>query len=196
MVDNFELIRTLLKFESKDDFYFVQILQRSKDNPEIGANNRLVKSYYIRSLEYFDSKKNEIKQVCELYKARAYIHLTKRSYKDVALVCLQNLVERIRYDQVDEIYRCYDSACSVSYVKANKTWVVDIDEPIDNRAVNNILLFIERECQPIGSKFKALIPTKSGFHLITTPFDMSTFAKQYPNIDVHKNNPTLLYFKG
>ena len=45
-------------------------------------------------------------------------------------------------------------------------------------------------------KFKALIPTKSGFHLITTPFDMSTFAKQYPNIDVHKNNPTLLYFKG
>lgn len=44
MVDNFELIRTLLKFESKDDFYFIQILQRSKDNPEIGANNRLVKS--------------------------------------------------------------------------------------------------------------------------------------------------------
>lgn len=88
MVDNFELIRTLLKFESKDDFYFIQILQRPKDNPEIGASNRLVKSYYIRSLEYFNSKKNEIKQVCELYKARAYIHLTKRSYKDVALICL------------------------------------------------------------------------------------------------------------
>lgn len=100
IVDNFELIRTLLKFKSKDDFYFIQILHRSKDNPEIGDNNRLVKSYYIRSLGHFDSKKNEIKQVCKLYKARAYIHLTKRSYKDVFLVCLQNLVERIRYNQV------------------------------------------------------------------------------------------------
>ena len=82
------------------------------------------------------------------------------------------------------------------YFLLTRIWVVDIDGPTDNRAVNNILLFIERECQPIGSKFKALIPTKNGFHLITTPFDMSTFAKRYPNIDVHKNNPTLLYFKG
>lgn len=193
MVDNFNLIRTLLKFESKDDFYFVQIIQRSKDNSDIGANNKLVQSYYIHSLEYFNFKENEIKQICELYKARAYIHLTKRSYKAVALVCLQNLVERIRYDQMNEIYRCYDHACGISYVKTDKSWIVDIDEPLDRRAINNILLFIERECQPIGIKFKALIPTKNGVHLITTPFDLSMFSKQYPNISVHKNSPTLLY---
>lgn len=32
MVDNFDLIKSLLKFESKDDFYYLQIIQRSKDN--------------------------------------------------------------------------------------------------------------------------------------------------------------------
>lgn len=38
------------------------------------------------------------------------------------------------------------------------------------------------------------VPTKSGVHLITHPFDVGTFQKSFPNIDVHKNNPTLLYF--
>ena len=137
---------------------YFQIIQRSKDNLDIGANNRLVRSYCIRSLEYFEGKKKEIKQMCSIFKARAYIHLNKRSYKDVALVCLQNLAERIRYDQMEEVYRCYDHACGSTCNKDDKTWVVDIDGPTDNRAVNNILLFIERECQPIGSKFKALIP--------------------------------------
>ena len=196
MVDNFELIRTLLKFESKDDFYFIQILQRSKDNPEIGANNRLVKSYYIRSLEYFDSKKNEIKQVCELYKARAYIHLTKRSYKDVALEMLQNLVQRIRCDQMEEVYRCFTTACGISYQKEDKSWIVDIDDNVDHRTINTILRFIETECEPIGPKFIALVPTVNGHHLITTPFNLQKFSEQYPEINVHKNNPTLLYYKN
>lgn len=193
-IDNFDLIRSILKFESNDDFYFLQIIQRSKDNPDIGANNRLVKSYYICSLDYFDKKKFDIITLCCHFHARAYIHLTKRSYKDVALLTLQNLAERIRYDQMSDVYRCYDTACGTSYSKQNKTWLVDIDEKLDNRALNNILLFIEQECQPIGPKFKALIPTKSGFHLITTPFDVLAFSKQYPNINIHKNNPTLLYY--
>ena len=43
------------------------------------------------------------------------------------------------------------------------------------------------------SKFIAEIPTKSGCHLITTPFNLQQFKEKYPDIDVHKNNPTLLY---
>ena len=39
------------------------------------------------------------------------------------------------------------------------------------------------------------VPTKSGVHLITWPFDLGQFKAKYPNIDVHKNNPTLLYFR-
>ena len=53
IVDNFEQIRGLLKFDSDDDFYFVELLQRKKDNPDFGSNNRLIKYYYITILKYY-----------------------------------------------------------------------------------------------------------------------------------------------
>jgi hypothetical protein len=59
MVNNLELIKPLLKFESDDDYYFLQILQRKKDNADLdkrlmGNNNsaRLIKGYYIKSVEH------------------------------------------------------------------------------------------------------------------------------------------------
>ena len=64
MINNFDLIKPMLKFESEDDFYFIQILQRKKDNPEgvNGSNNssRLVKGYYIKSIEHLDAFKDEM----------------------------------------------------------------------------------------------------------------------------------------
>ena len=45
----------------------------------------------------------------------------------------------------------------------------------------------------IDTKYITNIPTKSGWHIITTPFNLQQFKEKYPNIDVHKNNPTLLY---
>lgn len=38
------------------------------------------------------------------------------------------------------------------------------------------------------------IPTVNGYHLITKPFNLQKFKEIFPYIDVHKNNPTLLYF--
>lgn len=51
MINNLELIKPLLKFESEDDFYYLQILKRKKDQtPEenaLGRNNnaRTIKNY-------------------------------------------------------------------------------------------------------------------------------------------------------
>jgi hypothetical protein len=39
-----------------------------------------------------------------------------------------------------------------------------------------------------------LIPTKNGFHFITKRFDVMEFKKHYPDIDIAKKNPTLLYY--
>ena len=51
MIDNFEQISKLLTFTSEDEFYFVQVLQRKKDNPGgyLGSNNssRLIKAYWF-----------------------------------------------------------------------------------------------------------------------------------------------------
>ena len=42
MIDVFEKIKHLLVFESVDDFYYLQILQRKKENPGIGSNSRVM----------------------------------------------------------------------------------------------------------------------------------------------------------
>ena len=39
----------------------------------------------------------------------------------------------------------------------------------------------------------AYIPTKNGYHIITKPFNLKQFKDKYSDIDVHKNNPTILY---
>ena len=38
-----------------------------------------------------------------------------------------------------------------------------------------------------------VIPTKNGYHLITTRFDIMEFKEYFPDIDIQKKNPTLLY---
>ena len=50
-VGNFELIRRFMRFESTDQFYFMQILQRKKG----GTNNkaREIKSYCITFVESY-----------------------------------------------------------------------------------------------------------------------------------------------
>jgi hypothetical protein len=45
-----------------------------------------------------------------------------------------------------------------------------------------------------GPKIEAIIPTRNGHHIITKRFDSSEFKKKYPNVDIQKKNPTLLYY--
>ena len=38
------------------------------------------------------------------------------------------------------------------------------------------------------------IKTRSGFHIITQPFNVMKFKERYPEVDIQKKNPTLLYY--
>lgn len=81
VIDNFQKIGQALHFDNEDQFYFIQILQRKKDNPVFPQNNRLVKYYVVRSVDYFHHIEPEVKAICETTKARAYISLNRRSFK-------------------------------------------------------------------------------------------------------------------
>jgi phage regulator Rha-like protein len=72
-----------------------------------------------------------------------------------------------------------------------KRWIIDIDTS-DYHAVTEISKFITH-LRPEGQKVEAVIPTKNGFHLITKRFDVMQFKNQFPDIDIQKKNPTLLY---
>lgn len=199
-VDNFEQIRELLKFESNDDFYFVELLQRKKDNPNFGSNNRLIKYYLIDSIDYFNKVENEIKTISDATGARVYINLNRRSFKNISLQSMRLIAQYVADNNHKAIINIIPSCCGKYRSEPNPTWILDVDYndkdfPYNNREVNEAILFAERECEPIGEKYKTVIPTLNGVHIIIKPFNLKKFSEKYPGITVHKNNPTLLYFK-
>jgi hypothetical protein len=193
MIDNLEQIKELLNFDNEGDFYMLYVLKRKKDHTTDKSNHqsvRTIKSYCINSIEYLEKRYDEIKQLCEMFKARAYIHVQKQNHADVALEMIPAIVKRIQSGQINQKH-VFDSV--VGQLKTyEKRWIVDIDTK-DIIEIGKIGYVIDRLCRPLGSKIITTIPTKSGVHLITDRFDVMEFKKHYPEIDIQKKNPTLLY---
>lgn len=185
-------IRHLLTFDSEDDFYYLQILQRKKENPQLGSNSRVIRNYYIKSTEHLDKRYQEIMALCQIFNARAMLRLNKRSFSKVAFKAMINVANSMGNGEYGFVNKSYDRACGQGHNDKNKKWILDIDGEMVDADYNEMNLFID-SCEPEGDKFIIRIPTKNGFHVITKPFNLSQFARVYPNISIHKDNPINLY---
>jgi hypothetical protein len=170
------------------------VFKRKKDQPEDERDNhqsvRTIKTYCVDNISYLDMRYEEIKQLCEVFKARAYIHVVKQNHKDVSLNMISEIVTRIQSGQINQ-KNVFDSV--VGQIKTQeKRWIVDVDVN-SIEMVQHISRFINK-LRPEGDKTEAVIRTKNGYHLITKRFDTMEFSKQYPTIDIQKKNPTLLYY--
>ncbi|MDB4285885.1 hypothetical protein N9933_01125 [bacterium] len=194
-INNYTEIRSLLDPVTPDDFYHLQLIQRKKDNPLLGLNSRVIKSYYIDSMEYFDKIKNEVINICNHNNARACINLNKKSYEKVAhraLVNMSNLMSIKEYRYASKVYnRAVDQT---THQGLYKRWVVDIDVN-DEFHANSMWSYIVGLQKNVFENYQpiALLPSKSGFHIISNPFDTTKFREKYPMVDIHKNSPTNLY---
>ena len=155
---------------------------------------RKTQPYCIESYQQLETRYDEIIQLCEMFKARAYIHIQKQNHKDVAMNMITEIVNRIQSGQINQ-KNVFDSV--VGQIKTQeKRWIVDIDMK-SIEAVQRISILINN-LRPIGEKTEAVIPTKNGYHLITKRFDVMEFNK-YMSLqgdvpDIQKKNPTLLYY--
>ena len=197
-IDNFELIKTFLKFENEDDFYFIQIIKRRKENKEMSSNSKVIKNYYVSNLEYLERKKEEIIGLCKFFNARATIRLNKRSYKKCAWKTLSLISEKMSFDEFKSVKSTYDKAVGKTSIGKNKTWILDLDEEHLNYVKEIKDLLQKESIKPIGDKFVGTIPSKSGFHIISKPFDTVEFRNilrslNIPGMEIHKDNPTNLY---
>jgi hypothetical protein len=197
MINNIELIKPLLNFTDPGDFYMLYVLKRKKDQPEGERDNhqsvRTIRTYCIKSTEQLESRMPEIMMMCEMFKARAYIHVQRQNHRDVSLNMMVALAQRIQ-DGNHEQQGLFDSV--VGQLKTHeKRWIVDIDTK-DEVVVNVAANAIDR-VRPEGPKIECIVPTKNGYHLITKRFDVMEFNKkmsQYGHsLDIQKKNPTLLY---
>ena len=192
MINNFEQIRKILKFED-DHFYFIQIIQRSKENSDLGSSNRIIRSYMISSEEKFDKNIMEIIQMCGAFNARAYIHLNRRKFSKIALECLRHNAELIANEQYEGIKSSLETIIGRNNgeSKESKTFILDCDGMSTPSPL--MMADIDHKLLPNGSKCLHIIPTKNGCHLITKPFNTQAFHSKYPDIEIHKDNPTILY---
>jgi len=193
MIDNFEQIKQYLTFDSSDDFYYLQIIQRRKENPELKTNNYMVKSYAISSIDYLEMKKKEIVTLCELHNARAYINLNKRSFEKCAYHSMKKLTDVILAKSFKSAKKVFDSVASAYSSDKEKKWLIDVDDMEFPSPL--MMAHIEHNCKPYDpDKIIGVIKTLNGCHLITKPFNIVQFREKYPDVEVKKNSPTLLYY--
>lgn len=190
MIDNFEHIIPLLKFEKEHNFYFLQIIQRRKDHPSLDHGDRIIKSYYLRSDFYLTEYRDEIIGLCKYFGARAMIHLNSRNLKDIGNLLGKTVSQLLYEENFSLISRAYESTCGKHTNEKEKKYIIDIDTK-DEIELNNINKFLEELTHK--PKIYTTLNTKNGYHMITSGFDVNMFKKTYPKIEIKDDSPTNLY---
>lgn len=205
MTDNFNAYKQFITekwsysdLPEGDSYFVVELIRRGKDNPDLPAANYHFKNYYIRKPEDLDKYKQEIKSLCEILHLRAYASVNIKSFKQVSLDTMAELARRIANNDYRKNYAVFES-CSGQYCHSgDKQWVVDCDDCVLHDEYPETVKELINSCKPDGNKIVTEFPTKSGIHLITTPFDRQQFielceAYDIKNVDIKKNHLTLLY---
>lgn len=191
-INNLELILPFLEFSTPYHFYFLQILQRRKDNLLLRQDMKRIKAYSIYSKDALIERMPDIKDLCIKHNARAYISLMQKDDKIVALHILERIAAQIKADSYASLKNVWESAAGATHaVKAKKLWIIDVD---DNILGNQTKEEFINECwqNKLVVNVLAKIPTPNGFHFISEPFPLNEF-KKFCVYDVHKDNPTILY---
>lgn len=202
MVNNFDIVRQWMKFDSDDEFFFIQVLVRGKDGHSANGNNanRTIKYYTVRSLDEFNAIEPEIKTLCKEFGARAYIHYTKRSFEMIGKEMLRVITDRLLSENWQGMKSAFQHCCSKCVPKKYKTYLVDIDYDSDEYQIHGDDLidlckdYINEECENCSDMDKIIttVPTNNGMHLICKPFNIKQFCDEF-YVDVKQNAPTLLY---
>lgn len=199
MNNNFNIVRKFLDFSNPDTYYFLQILKRRKDNPDMDKDMIVIDDIFIYSMEQFDRMENEIITICNVHNARAYFRINKRSLKKSGMMMLKRITDLIISENYKAIKSAYSSVSGEFSADEDKKWIVDIDN-FDSSKLGQSLrgLAIWQNLEELQKEtgrepLMEVIPTKSGIHIITRPFNLQKFKTMYPDIDVHKDNLVILF---
>lgn len=205
-VDNFDRVAQLLPAsEEPDKFYFLQLIRRRKENPTLPVNSTVLLSKCITSGTDLLERKDTIVSICDAMQARACIRLNRRSYRKVAFDTALKLLDHVKSGSVAASKHAFESIAGQLSDADSKLWVLDVDGAVieDDYVVDFLTASIARQRpDPQQDKVVALIPSKTGFHIISKPFDVKSFetfttllATQCRGVEVtvHKDNPTNVY---
>ena len=185
MVNNIEIIRNNLKFDKFGEFYYISIIQRSKDGILIrGAhdNARRIRTFYVFSLEEFDKIIPFITEICDKLGARAYIEMNRKNIFKCQLECIKRLLEVIEHQTLKS--RTIMDSVVAAAPSRDKLWLIDVDAP---EALEEVVNYIEKK-----NATYYIIPSVNGKHIITSRFDSREWY--FENAEIKRNAFTLLYY--
>ena len=167
ILDNIDQVRSLLKFNS-NTYYFIQVIQRRKENPGLKKSEIQRGYWYITSLEDLDIHIVKIKFLCLSYNARAYVSLIPRSLEKFAKQCIIKFGERVYNNDYTNVFNiqqkvALSSKTIESGVFKKPYWILDIDDSSDS---------VDRLIKRLPNLIVvAKVPTINGFHLIVECFN-------------------------
>ena len=171
-------------------------MRRKKENPELKSYSIPVESFYIFSLEDFDKYKPHIIRLCEEHRARAYIKMNCLDIESVLLKQIADITEILRNKTWKGIASTFNSACGECGKQKglDALYLIDLDGEYAEKR-DEIRSFInEQEPRNVSEKIVVEVPTKNGYHFLSLGFNPQEFRQKYPNIDMHKDGITLLYY--
>lgn len=193
MINNFDKIISIMSFDDPNDFYFVQLIKRKKDNPDMKGDSAVIKEWFVSSIDYLLSKKESMIEMANNYNARLTIRINRRNYKKLGLKMIADITQKLESENYKGLKSSFSSVAGKYASDPDKKWIVDIDSE-DLEKLEEIKRVINRS-MPDVEKIITEIPSKSGIHLIVRPFDLREFKKLFKDIEIKKDNPTNLYIR-
>lgn len=181
IVDNFELFeRSILDFSTDNTgdpyLYQIDLIERKKDGVKTsGANNsaRRITSFYPEDMKQWEKYKCRIIDLCNSRPGlRAYINPCRKRASKVLLQLNLEVAQRLHdkaYTGQNKLYPSAVAKCSPH--RDDNLWLLDIDID-DPFSCDDILRYFE-DFAP--SPIVTTLPSKSGTHIITRPFNKQEF---------------------
>lgn len=199
-IDNFNAVAPWFdNLSDQGDFFFIQVMQRNKEKNNVSSSGYVIKDYHFFDKEIFLSKKEEITTLCKAFNARAYFWINPRNCKEVQYEIIREALEAIELG-THKLFKCVSRALGRKRCNKYKSkWILDFDTK-DWGLINKYLDLV-RKCRPNVNKILYYVPTVNGIHVITLGFDLEQFKQELAiakldNIDIHKDNPTILYYSN
>lgn len=182
-IDNFELVKHYVpEVFDGDTFYYTEILDRSK---KAGNNKgRRLRTFYHRDRAEFLAQKEQIIEMCEYFKARAYFRPSSRSFKRVGQEFAKHLLDQAFSENWEGMRHGYSSVCGKT--RLGKVWLFDFDE----FGITPLSTFL------MGKQDGLCVPSKKGYHILCKPFDRRLAMAYNEDVSIHTDNPTNLYIPG
>lgn len=218
MTNNFELIKKyminegipILEKDMGDLFFCVMLVRRGKDHPDLPAANYTFKIYYFDSIEKFNKLEYEIIKCCNIFKLRAYVSVNVKSKEEFSKMCAFKFAQNILNNEYKKPWRIDEHVFGKITAKNDNTWLIDIDDvnlnfDSERKYIDDVKDIVNSCTSKYDHKNVLLeIPTRSGIHILTRPFNVKEFQlkfdayfmnknKTFSSDSIKKNHITLLY---